>query len=372
MNIRIVRSSDIQALNQALTELDRDPAVKSILILACDANGYTQEGLNPILKSLSKPCFGGIFPQVLGGRERLTQGAVVVGLNRRVRTSVIEGLGDRSTDFEIALYDAFAGSGPGQSTMFVFVDGWSTGIGGLIEVLFNQFGLEINYIGGGAGSLSLRTQPCIISNLGLLQDSAILALTEMPSSIGVAHGWKSISGAFKVTEAAGNRIITLDWRPAFEVYREVVEGHSGSSFDVLPFFDIAKAYPFGIAKLDAEMVVRDPMQVDQGELICIGEVPKGAFVHILYGRPDTVIEAAGHALNLAFLDFTRLSPGMMLFVDCISRVLFLGEEFNQEINAVISDTIPMVGALTLGEIANNGRDYLEFYNKTSVIGLFPE
>jgi hypothetical protein len=193
----------------------------------------------------------------------------------------------------------------------------------------------------------------------------------MPSSIGVAHGWRSISDAFKVTEAIGNRIITLDWRPAFDVYREVVEQHSGLSFASLPFFDIAKAYPFGIAKLDSEMVVRDPMQEQRGELICIGEVPKGAFVHILYGRPDTVIEAAGHALNLARLDFTPGNPGLMLFVDCISRVLFLGEEFNQEISAVACDELPMVGALTLGEIANNGHDYLEFYNKTSVIGLFP-
>ena len=247
----------------------------------------------------------------------------------------------------------------------------SSGIGGLIEVLFNQFGLEINYIGGGAGSLSLRNQPCIISNLGLLQDSAVLALTELPSSIGVAHGWKSISDAFKVTEAFGNRIITLDWRPAFEVYREVVEQHSGKSFDTMAFFDIAKAYPFGIAKLDAEMVVRDPMREERGDLICVGEVPKGAFVHILYGRPDTVIEAAGHALNLARLEFSQEEPGLMLFVDCISRVLFLGDDFNQEISAVASNEIPMVGALTLGEIANNGHDYLEFYNKTSVIGLFP-
>jgi len=370
MKICIVRNRDVESLTQCLAELDREPTIQSILILACDANGYTPQALNPILQQLDKPCFGGIFPQVLGGKERLMQGAVVVGLHHRVQTSVIEGLGDRSNDFEIALNDAFAGSGANHSTMFVFVDGLSTGIGGLIEVLFNQFGLEINYIGGGAGSLSLRNQPCIISNLGLLQDSAVLALTDLPSSIGVAHGWKSISDAFKVTEAVGNRIITLDWRPAFEVYREVVEQHSGLSFQSLPFFDIAKAYPFGVAKLDAEMVVRDPMQVERGELVCVGEVPKGAFVHILYGRADTVIEAAGHALNLARLDYTG-KPGLMLFVDCISRVLFLGEDFNQEINSVASDDLPMVGALTLGEIANNGHDYLEFYNKTSVIGLFP-
>jgi hypothetical protein len=372
MKISIVRNADVESLRLTLTEFDRDPTVESILILACDANGYTPEGLNPILQSLSKPCFGGVFPQVLGGKVRLTQGAVLVGMNRRVETSVIQGLSDPSTDFEGVLKDAFAGSDADYSTMFVFVDGLSTSIGGLIEVLFNQFGLEINYIGGGAGSISLRKQPCIFTNLGLLQDSAVLALTELPSSIGVAHGWRSISDAFKVTEAIGNRIITLDWRPAFEVYREVVEQHSGLSFEVLPFLDIAKAYPFGIAKLDAEMVVRDPMQEQQGELVCIGEVPKGAFVHILYGRADTVIEAAGHALNLARLDFSQGKPGFMLFVDCISRVLFLGEEFNQEINAVASDELPMVGALTLGEIANNGHDYLEFYNKTSVIGLFPE
>lgn len=56
------------------------------------------------------------------------------------------------------------------------------------------------------------------------------ALARCHSGVGVVHGWQPISGAFKVTEGDGNRIISLDWIPAFEVYRQVVESHAGASF----------------------------------------------------------------------------------------------------------------------------------------------
>ena len=57
------------------------------------------------------------------------------------------------------------------------------------------------------------------------------------------------------------------------------------------------------------------------------------------------------------------------FIDCISRVLFLEGDFEQELQAVSRSGIPLIGALTLGEIANSRNDYLEFYNKTSVVGV---
>jgi len=58
-----------------------------------------------------------------------------------------------------------------------------------------------------------------------------------------------------------------------------------------------------------------------------------------------------------------------LFIDCISRVLFLGDNFQEEINAILQYNQNLVGALSLGEIANTSKEYLEFYNKTSVVAV---
>ncbi len=56
-------------------------------------------------------------------------------------------------------------------------------------------------------------------------------------------------------------------------------------------------------------------------------------------------------------------------MDCISRVLFLEDKFKNEIDAVSDHDSTTVGVLALGEIANTGKDYLDFYSKTTVVGL---
>ncbi|MCP3900644.1 MAG: histidine kinase, partial [Desulfobacteraceae bacterium] len=228
-----------------------------------------------------------------------------------------------------------------------------------------------NYIGGGAGSLSMVSKPCLFSNDGLLMDSAILAFFELDSGIGVSHGWESISGPYRVTEADHNIIKTLDFKPAFEAYSDAILEHSGLNIAKDHFFDIAKEYPFGIAKLGAERIVRDPIKVfDNGNIMCVGEVREGSFVDILNGDAESLIAAAGHAKQLSMKakkDTTK--NDMALFIDCISRVLFLEDKFTDEITEVWSEDLPLVGACTIGEIANSGNDYLEFYNKTAVVAI---
>jgi len=253
--------------------------------------------------------------------------------------------------------------------MLVLVDGFSRRISALIDALFDTFGLAINYLGGGGGSLSLAQKPCVITPNGLKRDAALLAYLDRASGVGVAHGWGAISTAFRVTEANSNLVISLDWRPAFEVYREIVEAHSKRRFSDDNFFAIAKSYPLGIAKLGNEVVVRDPIMADGDKLVCVGEVPVGTFVQILHGDRETLMAAAVHARQSAQNSFGARKPSLELFVDCISRVLFLEGDFDLEMKAARIPDLPMVGVLSIGEIANSGQDYLEFYNKTAVVAL---
>jgi hypothetical protein len=346
--------------------------VRTLFILSCDANGFTPEEVDPVLKDIPVPVFGGIFPAIIYGTEKMEEGTIVLGLSREARTAVIQGLSDSESDY-IRILDEQIPEAGNVKTMFVFVDGFAKRIGALISSLFNVFGLENNYIGGGAGSMSMLQKPCLFSNQGLLRDCAVLALLDIASGVGVSHGWESVSGPFRVTGSEQNRVITLDWRPAFEVYKEVVEDHAHQVIDKNNFFDIAKAFPFGITKLGAERVVRDPFMVGaDNSLVCVGEVPEGTFVDILKGDEASLIAAAAKACLLSKEAFARpVENTMSIFMDCISRVLFLEERFSEELNSVYrqNENKPMIGACTIGEIANSGNDYLEFYNKTSVVAL---
>ncbi|WP_051434256.1 FIST signal transduction protein [Desulfonatronum lacustre] len=368
--LEVPNSTNLGALIQRVAD---DPDARSLMILACDADNLQAEALNPVLRSCPKPVFGGVFPRIIHDRKALEHGALVIGLRFEAKCGVIPGLSDPAGDYFGTILDLFGEMDPTEQTMFVFVDGLSTRITALIDSLFNCLGLLPNYIGGGAGSLSFQQKPCLFTNHGLLQDAAILALADTRSSIGVAHGWVPISDAYKVTEADHNTVISLNRRPAFEVYKEVVEAHSGRTFAAEPFFDLAKSYPLGIAKLDAEMIVRDPIILDGTKMVCVGDVAEGGHVHILSGNPDSLVAGAAHARELAEAGISEEegSGRSMLFVDCISRVLFLENDFDRELK-VVDVGLPMAGALTLGEIANTGDAYLEFYNKTSVVGIFDD
>ncbi len=369
MDVKLDRSGSVEELAAMLLEMEQKKGVQGIMILACDANGFTPEEVDPLLQALKKPVWGGVFPQILYEKENLETGTIVAGIHQPVKTLCIQTIGEEDRDVEEDL-EAFEEIPLEGKTMFVFVDGLSTGVAALKDSLFNCLGLQSNYLGGGAGSLSFVQKHCLFTGGGMLEDGAVLALTDVKSGVGVAHGWQPVSEPLKITQSERNRIISINWQPAFMVYRETVEKLASVSFDDHEFFELAKGYPFGIIKMADEMVVRDPIEVTgEDHIICVGEVPVNSFVHILRGDRDTLLRGAAEALQLA-----RDSAGAGMketdtfFIDCISRALFLEEDFHKEMEIVYQGGV-LIGALTLGEMANTGKAYLEFYNKTSVVGL---
>ncbi|MGY6631130.1 MAG: FIST signal transduction protein [Wenzhouxiangella sp.] len=348
---------------QALTEQALAANAGSLMLLGCEANDYPIEQLDPWLKSLPIPVFGGVFPRLVIGNRHVERGFVVVAMDETVTVHNIAGLSEADNDLHGQIESTLAGADTDISVLLL-LDGLGSRIVELLDAVYDQLGSNTVYFGGGAGSLSFERRPCLFSNQGLLVDHAQITLLAGRYDLGVEHGWQKAAGPFVVTEAQHNVVTAIDFKPAAEVYRAQVETLGGQRFDDHAFFELAKGYPFGLEKPDGSLLVRDPIQQIGTELHCVGEVPANSMVYLLKGQPDALIEAAGRAAK-------SIRPGSQpaILADCISRVLFLGDEFQAELDALHHGLggRPVVGMLTLGEVANGGGACLEFYNKTTVL-----
>jgi hypothetical protein len=373
-------SAEPRALVRAVEAAAAD-SEDMVAVMLAEAGAPPLDEVVTALSATKVPFFGGLFPALIDGQHRRDTGALLVALPRLAEPMVVRGLdgGRFSLPDVLPFVQWHRGSKP---TALLLVDGLAPNISHFLRAVYHQLGNRVCYWGGGAGSLSLQPRPCLFTREGIHQGAAILALSSLPSRLGMRHGWRELKGPFVATRSDRNAIIQLNWRNAFDVYRSTVEADAGVTITPENFFRIANGYPFGIRKEGQEVLVRDPVAVGAGgSLLCVGEVPENAALFILKGEPRLLVSAAGQAAREALLEgASAVSQPIRhcLVADCVSRSLFLGERFSDELNE-IADALggggegrhPM-GMLTLGEISSHGEGYLEFLNKTSVVAVVHE
>ncbi|MFN3487520.1 MAG: FIST signal transduction protein [Emticicia sp.] len=305
--------------------------------------------------------FGGIFPTIIQDTTNHFDGILVIKMPY-VRDVIKFSAKDESTFKTINSLD-------GINSAILLIDAMIPETDSLLRRIYGLLNNKINIFGGGAGFLTLQQKPCLFTEEGIFEDGAVLALLEKESKIGVKHGWEVFAGPFIANSTEKNIIKELNWRPAFEVYKEVIEANSDNVFSDTNFFEIAKTFPFGIRKEGLEYIVRDPFTTNEaGELVCISEIPENSMLQILTGDPEKLIAAAKEVANETFN--SQNGETCLLVFDCVSRVLYLDERFEDEL-AVMKDVYKsksgqIRGVSTLGEIASSGMGFVDFYNKTIV------
>ncbi len=346
---------------------------KSLFILACEADKWHSKAVGPLLIGLNVPVFGGVFPRIIFEGRLLDHGTLVVGLNDAVELFLVESLDSSRHDINEEIQIASQGICKAKH-LITIVDGLAENIESLIEALYGITGQNTITIGCGSGSLDFVKRPSLFSNKGMIQNAALIAAIPTPFNLGVSHGWEVLKGPYLVTKSNGNILEELNYSPAFNVYREHVEENSGLRFSDFEFFDIAKTYPLGIENHEGDILVRDPIVLKGQSLVCVGEIAENSVVYLLKGKPENLIMAAGSAAKKAYQRECSINEDSSVIVfDCISRALFLNNEFEKELESIkanIDEHEDFFGALTLGEISSTKNGPIEWLNKSTVISVF--
>ncbi len=354
-------------------KLALESQAKSLLILSCSQNGFQEKYISSILETIPIPLFGGMYPNLIVDKKLLNKGYLIVGFSDTVEIchfTEIQQLNFSELEKSIEKNDILNR----KSNYLIFYDGLMQGVEVFLECLYESLGHETSCAGGGAGFLDFEQRPCVYSNQGLL--TGVIQIVAIPEklSVGFSHGWEKFLGPFLVSQSNDSIVETLNYEPAFELYKKSIESNSHYRFDECEFFDIAKHFPLGIESVNGDILVRDPILNSNDHLQCVGNVLVNSMVYILRGEISSLISAAKMAskeANKNSFDENQPQTTVIIF-DCISRVLYMKDSFQQELSEIISEceNRSVFGVLSIGEVANDQSGAIKLLNKSTVVGRF--
>ena len=256
-------------------------------------------------------------------------------------------------------------------TLFMLFDAMVPNIGSLLDDLYLYLANRVHYAGANAGSETFLPMPCLFDGQRLVSNGVLLMLLPGHRGAILEHGYHAPGQTVYATSTQGNCITQIDWRPAFEVYQELVQSQYGVQITPDNFYEHAVHFPFGIVRANHHVVVRIPVMLkEDGSLFCVGEVPANSLLTLLKSPSvDSTETLQVLTAGLEAMDGPSAGSELLLFY-CAGRRMHLGQqEASVELQAFGQRTqaAQVAGALSLGEIGGSTlHGYPLFHNATLV------
>jgi hypothetical protein len=347
-----------------------------VLALLPEAEKGGPEKLQSVCAQRQVPLAGAVFPALVESGEFRTNGVWLLRFDTMPFVAMHGDLphdaaGAAQAAAEIGNEIRAQINDDAQVTLFLLFDALVPNISTLLDELYLQLANRVHYVGANAGSETFQPMPCLFDNVRIIQNGVILMLLRPHRGAMLAHGYAAPPKMISATSTEGNRIRQIDWRPAFEVYQELVRAQFGVDVTRENFYQHAVHFPFGIIRANHEVLVRIPVALEEdGSVFCVGEVPANAVL--------TLLEApkvdSPHTLQALVQGLTQLNGDLrdseLLLFYCAGRRMHLGvdagtNELHQFTDATRAARIS--GALSLGEIGSSLQwGYPLFHNATLV------
>lgn len=365
--IKFTTNNNLQELSEALQSVVEQGAL-SIMLLTCSENDYPQTLLADILHNCPIPLCGGIFPKLIIDKQSHARGAIVLGLMDPVQIVNYTMLSSKGKNLQHYINERSKAIECYQN-FIIIADALCSVVEDFTDIFYTYIGSDTSTIGGGAGSLDFQPQAVVYTNEGLIQDA--IQVLAMPGKINnaITHGWEILDGPFLVTSAEGHYVNSLNYTPAYQLYRDAIKNKCKQTLEQTDFFQVSKNYPLGLISLDGELFVRDPIQSDGHHLQCVGNVAVHSMVYLLKGEIPNMVQATK---QIAKQVARQGQMENLLLFDCISRDLFMGEQITSELAAFQApfSKARLMGVMTLGEICNSRCGSIHLLNKSAVLGSF--
>jgi hypothetical protein len=312
--------------------------------------------LQGVCRAQQLPLLGAIFPALICQASFRTTGLLLLCMAEMPAYFLLEGLQTNGAQrMAAALHTMLAQSwraGAVQPTLVTIFDAMLPNIGSLLNGMNQGQERAPVYLGVNAGSESFQAMPCLFDGHRLVQDGVLGLLVGDMKRAAVHHAYAESKSLCRATSAQGNRIVTVDGKPAFAAYQEIIAAEYGVALTPENFYANAVHFPFGLVTA-VDILVRIPVGLeDDGSLLCVGEVAPDSMLRVL--KAPSLAESRCVTDICATLK-AQLRWGhedALLTFYCAGRRMHFGADAAQELVQIQSGMActQMYGALSLGEI----------------------
>ena len=362
---------DMPAIEMRLRAWLEGASDVGLLALVAEQDGPAVTRLQDLCNRVGMPLLGAVFPELHFDGSFQRRGMLLIPMRPKAdfhRILTFDGdpsdTADQIESLAAQISECVDGETP--ATLLLLFDALVPNIGSLLEALYLRLAESVHYAGANAGSETFKPIPCLFDNARFTHNGLLAILLNAHHGAVLEHSYRAPEQIVAATSTDGNRIISIGWQPAFEVYRDRIREIYGVEVNRDNFYDYAVHFPFGILRADDEVLVRIPVALEEdGSLFCVGEVPEHAVLTLLEAPPS-------EDLHSAQLLSRRLDAhaGPLLTFYCAGRRMHLGETGAAAELRELQQQLPerqVFGALSLGEIGSSQRGgYPLFHNATLV------